>query len=125
MTPKQTTILQNRSVAQMLADFGTGKDGVFFAEVANISLSPYEVKLQDAFKAYVRYRKTAQPHLLTKFQRELHELQSAITPTESTATADKYAEFCASVFVTLGQQVNFNISLFEWLQLFKLTIKKY
>jgi hypothetical protein len=64
-----------------------------------------------------------QPHLFTKFERLLNEVNTQIAPSERKATADKYAEFVTSVFVAVGQQVNFNVSLFEFLQLFKLTIK--
>jgi hypothetical protein len=53
----------------------------------------------------------------------LSEVNTQIAPSERKATADKYAEFVTSVFVAVGQQVNFNVSLFEFLQLFKLTIK--
>lgn len=120
---KQITDLQSRTLAQMLADFGTGKDAVFFSEIANISLLPTQPKLEDALRAYCKYRATKQPHLFTKFERLLSEVNTQIAPSERKATADKYAEFVTSVFVAVGQQVNFNVSLYEFLQLFKLTIK--
>lgn len=120
---KQITDLQSRTLAQMLADFGTGKDAVFFSEIANISLLPTQPNLEDALRAYCKYRATKQPHLFTKFQRLFNEVNIQIAPRERKATADKYAEFVTSVFVAVGQQINFYISLFEFLQLFKLTIK--
>ena len=124
LNPTQIAELQSRSIAQMLSDFGTGKDECFFAEIANISLMPNLPKMEDAMRAFVKHQKTKQPHLLTKFQRLFHELEEATKGTTSEATADKYAEFCTSVFVAVGQQVNFGISLYEFLQLFKLTTKK-
>lgn len=124
LTTKQITELQSRSIAQMLSDFGSGKDEVFFAEIANISLMPNLPKMEDAMRAFIKHQKTHQPHLLTKFQRLFHELEEATKGNEGEASAEKYAEFCTSVFVAVGQQVNFNVSLFEFLQLFKLTIKK-
>lgn len=124
LNPKQITELQSRSIAQMLRDFGTGADAVFFAEIANISLMPNLPKMEDAMRAFVKHQKTKQPHLLTKFQRLFHELEEATKGANGEATADKYAEFCTSVFVAVGQQVNFSISLYEFLQLFKLTMKK-
>ena len=125
LTPKQIAELQNRTIAQMLSDFGTGKDDIFFAEIANISLMPNLPKMEDAMRAFVKHQTTKQPHLLTKFQRLFHELEEATKGNQSEYKADKYAEFCTSVFVAVGQQVNFGISLYEFLQLFKLTTQKH
>ena len=85
---KQITELQSRTLAQMLADFGTGKDAVFFSEIANISLLPTQPKLEDALRAYCKYRATKQPHLFTKFERLLSEVNTQIAPSERKATAD-------------------------------------
>lgn len=121
---KQITDLQSRTLAQMLSAFGrSNNDAIFFEEIANISLSPHYDKIREDFDAYRRFLQTGRPHFRTKFQRLFIEIQQLTAKRSESATADEFAEFCASVFVALNQQVNFNLSLYEFLQLFKMTIK--
>lgn len=124
LNPKNIEYLQKRTIAQMLSAFGrSNNDAIFFEEVANISLSPHYDKIREDFDAYRRFLMTGRPHFRTKFQRLFIEIQQVTERKKESATADDFAEFCASVFVALNQQVNFNLSLYEFLQLFKMTIK--
>ena len=120
-------ILQKRTIREMLSDVENPDNAKFFEEVANIAYLDLLQQMQDSLKAYVKYVKGGmiQPHLLTKFQRLSSDILAKIdADSDSKITAERYGEFVASVFVALEQPINFDLPLFDFLQMFRLVKQK-
>lgn len=120
-------ILQKRTIREMLSDIENPDNAKFFEEVANIAYLDLLQQMQDSLKAYVKYVKGGmiQPHLLTKFQRLSSDILAKIDADSDTKiTAERYGEFVASVFVALEQPINFDLPLFDFLQMFRLVKQK-
>ena len=91
----------------------------FVCELGEITRAKELPLMLSALASFKKWLKTAEDYNLARFRRMVHDLKLDEVMTEK-MTADKYAEFFASVFVAMEQSVNFQASLFEFLQLYKI-----
>lgn len=116
--------MQSRTIRQMLNDFGSDKDTAFFEAIANVGMRADLPILEDAFKSYCKFRRTKQPHLWTRFQREVLPILERILASDDKPNVNKYAEFITSVFVMVNQPVNFDLTEFEFVNLYKVALRQ-